>query len=116
MRFPMMASYAICKQEAHSCWGLRVRLLTSPSHLFNRERLLLTSPKALAEVLTTNSYDFVKPSLLREGLAQLLGIGVLLAEGDEHKVRVEGTVADNMLTVIVGTTKVSNACIQFSPH
>jgi hypothetical protein len=55
--------------------------------LFNRERLLLTSPKALAEVLTTNSYDFVKPSLLRDGVGQVLGIGILFAEGDEHKVR-----------------------------
>lgn len=55
--------------------------------MFNRERLLLTSPKALAEVLTTNSYDFVKPSLLRQGVGQVLGIGILFAEGDEHKVR-----------------------------
>ena len=54
-------------------------------HLFNRERLLLTSPKALAEVLTTNSYDFVKPRLLREGAGAILGSGILFAEGDEHK-------------------------------
>lgn len=54
-------------------------------HLFNRERLLLTSPQALSEVLTTKSYDFVKPKLLTQGIGQVLGIGVLLAEGDEHK-------------------------------
>ena len=54
--------------------------------MFNRERVLLTSPKALAEVLTTNSYDFVKPDLLRAGIGQILGIGILFAEGDEHKV------------------------------
>ncbi|KIW10813.1 hypothetical protein PV08_10112 [Exophiala spinifera] len=54
-------------------------------HLFNRERLLLTSPQALSEVLTTKSYDFVKPTLLFTGLAQILGIGILLAEGDDHK-------------------------------
>lgn len=54
-------------------------------HLFNRERLLLTSPKALNEVLTTKSYDFVKPELLRNGIGQVLGVGILLAEGDEHK-------------------------------
>ncbi|KIX03780.1 uncharacterized protein Z518_07333 [Rhinocladiella mackenziei CBS 650.93] len=54
-------------------------------HLFNRERLLITSPKALAEVLTTKSYDFVKPDLLRESLGKVLGNGVLLAEGEEHK-------------------------------
>ncbi|KAL9621780.1 MAG: hypothetical protein Q9160_003752 [Pyrenula sp. 1 TL-2023] len=53
--------------------------------LFNKERLLITSPKLLGEVLTTNSYTFIKPQQLRGGLGRLLGIGVLLAEGDEHK-------------------------------
>jgi cytochrome P450 len=56
-------------------------------HLFNRDRVLVTSPKALAEVLTTKSYDFVKPGFMRNGIAQLLGVGILLAEGDEHKVQ-----------------------------
>jgi cytochrome P450 len=54
-------------------------------HLFNSERVLLTSPKALGEVLTTKSYEFVKPALLRNGIGQVLGIGILLAEGDEHR-------------------------------
>ena len=54
-------------------------------HLWNRERLLVTSPKALAEVLTTKSYDFIKPLLLREGIGRVLGVGVLLAEGEDHK-------------------------------
>ncbi|KFZ16407.1 hypothetical protein V502_05114 [Pseudogymnoascus sp. VKM F-4520 (FW-2644)] len=53
--------------------------------IFNRERLLITSPKALSEVLTTKSYDFVKPYEFSLGISRLLGIGVLLAEGDEHK-------------------------------
>ncbi|KAL8727644.1 MAG: hypothetical protein Q9181_005627 [Wetmoreana brouardii] len=52
---------------------------------FNQERLLITSPKALAEVLTIRNYDFVKPSLILAGLGRLLGIGVFLAEGEEHK-------------------------------
>lgn len=55
-------------------------------NIFNEERLLVTSPKALAEVLVTKNYDFAKPSMLRHGLARLLGVGVLLAEGEEHKV------------------------------
>ncbi|KEF52174.1 uncharacterized protein A1O9_11801 [Exophiala aquamarina CBS 119918] len=54
-------------------------------HLFNRPRILLTSPKALAEVLVTKSYDFIKPELLRAGIGAILGIGILFAEGDEHK-------------------------------
>jgi hypothetical protein len=56
------------------------------SHFFNKDRILVTSPKALSEVLTTKSYEFIKPAQMREGLGQLLGVGVLLAEGDEHRV------------------------------
>lgn len=55
-------------------------------HLFNVDRLLVTSPKALGEVLVAKSYDFVKPTMVRNGLGRILGIGVLLAEGEEHKV------------------------------
>jgi hypothetical protein len=56
-------------------------------HYGNQSRLMLTSPKAIAEVLVQKSYDFVKPSLVRAGIGSILGVGVLLAEGDEHKVR-----------------------------
>lgn len=54
--------------------------------LLNQERLLITSPQALSEVLTLKSYDFIKPQMVRNGLSRILGVGVLLAEGDEHKV------------------------------
>ncbi|KAI6354355.1 hypothetical protein MCOR25_008651 [Pyricularia grisea] len=53
--------------------------------LFNRERLLPTSPKALAEILVTKNYDFAKPEQMRTTIGRILGIGILLAEGDEHK-------------------------------
>ncbi|EOA88135.1 hypothetical protein ACJQWK_01527 [Exserohilum turcicum] len=53
--------------------------------LFNEPRVLVTNPKALAEVLVHRSYDFIKPARLRVGLGRVLGVGVLLAEGDEHK-------------------------------
>lgn len=46
----------------------------------------MTSPQALSEVLVTKSYDFIKPQQLRNGLGRVLGIGILVAEGDEHKV------------------------------
>ena len=52
-----------------------------------QERLLITNPKALGEVLVTKNYDFIKPKQLRNGLGRLLGIGILLAEGEEHKVQ-----------------------------
>jgi hypothetical protein len=54
--------------------------------IFNEPRVLITSPKALGEVLVQRSYEFVKPERVRIGIGKLLGIGVLLAEGDEHKV------------------------------
>jgi hypothetical protein len=54
--------------------------------MFNEPRVLITSPKALGEVLVQRSYEFVKPGRVRIGIGKLLGIGVLLAEGDEHKV------------------------------
>ncbi|KAL9580427.1 MAG: hypothetical protein Q9212_004500 [Teloschistes hypoglaucus] len=56
-------------------------------HIFNDEWLLITGTKALAEVLTTNNYDFVKPSIFAGGLGKLLGVGVFLAEGNEHKLQ-----------------------------
>jgi hypothetical protein len=31
------------------------------------------------------NYEFIKPGHFREGLARILGVGILLAEGDEHK-------------------------------
>ena len=54
--------------------------------LFNESRVMVTTPKALSEVLVQRSYEFVKPERTRKFLARLLGVGVLVAEGDEHKV------------------------------
>ncbi|KAJ5773152.1 hypothetical protein N7457_008048 [Penicillium paradoxum] len=51
----------------------------------NLERVFLTSPKALGEILVTKVYDFEKPELIRQSLRRITGDGVLLAEGDEHK-------------------------------
>ncbi|KAL9098999.1 MAG: hypothetical protein Q9163_005435 [Psora crenata] len=51
----------------------------------NEERLLLTSPQALAEVLTLQSYDFIKTPQLSSGLGRILGRGLVLVEGEEHK-------------------------------
>ena len=56
------------------------------NYYFNAERIFITKPKALAEVLVTKSYDFQKPNEARQVLGRLLGVGVLLAEGEEHKV------------------------------
>jgi hypothetical protein len=52
----------------------------------NQERLLVTSPKALSEILVSNAGDFVKPESLRQRLSYVTGNGLLLAEGEEHRV------------------------------
>jgi len=53
--------------------------------LFNLERVLVTGPKALSEVLVTKNYHFQKPHAMRYSLGRVLGVGLLLAEGEEHK-------------------------------
>lgn len=53
--------------------------------MWGTPRLLPTNPKTLGEVLVQKNYDFVKPPRFRESLGRLLGVGILLAEGDEHK-------------------------------
>lgn len=55
---------------------------------FNRERVLVTSPRVLAELLVTKNSDFAKPPVVRSILEPLLGDSLLLAEGEEHKVRI----------------------------
>jgi hypothetical protein len=60
--------------------------LITYSHLLNAERVMPSSPKALAEVLVHKNYEFIKPSQFRHGIGRLLGIGILFAEGEEHKV------------------------------
>lgn len=52
---------------------------------FHSDRLILTSPTALADVLVHRSYDFEKPPWARAFLRKFLGDGLLMTEGDEHK-------------------------------
>lgn len=52
----------------------------------NVERVMVIGPKALSEVLVSKVYDFPKSESLRIKLLRFTGNGLLLAEGDEHKV------------------------------
>ncbi|KAH7205981.1 cytochrome P450 [Fusarium oxysporum] len=67
---------------------------TVPNHgflrylgFFNAERIVLTSPEALHEVLVIQNYSFPKPASLRETAGRFLGIGLILSEGDAHKLQ-----------------------------
>ncbi|KXL48014.1 MAG: hypothetical protein FE78DRAFT_29505 [Acidomyces sp. 'richmondensis'] len=77
--------------KAPSGWPMRDWIESIPNDglirysVWFQERLLITNPKTLAEVLVTKNYDFVKPYHFRTSLGRILGIGILLAEGDEHK-------------------------------
>jgi cytochrome P450 len=90
----------------HWFWGQTKRILAEPSgvpmqdwvrnvpntglirySVWFQQRLLVTSPAALADVLVTKNYDFVKPWHIRTGLGRILGRGILVAEGEEHKVQ-----------------------------
>ncbi|KAF2225315.1 putative P450 monooxygenase [Elsinoe ampelina] len=47
--------------------------------------LLATGPKALQEILATNTYDWEKPSRVRNFLRHVLGDGLIIVEGEQHK-------------------------------
>ncbi|KAG0366608.1 cytochrome P450 [Gamsiella multidivaricata] len=53
--------------------------------LFNNQRILLADPKAIQHVFGTHSYKYPKPNRVVRILGQIIGRGVLLAEGDAHK-------------------------------
>ncbi|KAJ5664046.1 hypothetical protein N7507_004777 [Penicillium longicatenatum] len=52
---------------------------------FNKEEVLVVDPKGLSEVLVQKNYEFAKPYRLRKGLGRILGVGLIIAEGEEHK-------------------------------
>lgn len=53
--------------------------------LYNRERLLIVSPEAAKDLLTTHVYNFIKPDLQRALVNNISGHGLLILEGAEHK-------------------------------
>lgn len=50
-----------------------------------RSYLLATNHKALLDVMSTNTYDFEKPTRFRNFLARIIGFGLILSEGAAHK-------------------------------
>ena len=54
--------------------------------LLGRERVILTTSQALSEVLTQKTYEFIKPPSFTGPLGRMIGVGLVLAEGDEHRV------------------------------
>jgi hypothetical protein len=54
--------------------------------MFNQERLLLTNEKSIREAIGRKSYDWEKSSPFRIALSPILGNGLVLSAGHEHKV------------------------------
>ncbi|KAF2848751.1 cytochrome P450 [Plenodomus tracheiphilus IPT5] len=53
--------------------------------LFHSNRMILSGPATIADVLVNKSYDFEKPAWARDFLRRFLGDGLLMTEGDEHR-------------------------------
>jgi hypothetical protein len=51
---------------------------------FHNDRLMVTNPAALADVLVHKAYDMEKPPWSRAFLRKFLGDGLLMTEGDEY--------------------------------
>ncbi|KAJ2998466.1 hypothetical protein NUW58_g301 [Xylaria curta] len=63
-----------------------IRDMDDPN-VINAEHIIVASPDALAEVLTTKSYQFKKPGPVVAALKPIAGNGILLSEGDQHKLQ-----------------------------
>jgi hypothetical protein len=50
------------------------------------ECVIVVSPEAIADLLVSKSYDFVRPQIAGIQLGTVTGEGLLMAEGDIHKV------------------------------
>lgn len=51
----------------------------------NDEYVFINSAAGIAEVLVHKTYEFEKPRFIRDTLVSVLGHGLVLAEGDQHK-------------------------------
>jgi hypothetical protein len=52
--------------------------------VFHKDKLIVSTPAALADVLVHKSYDMEKPPWARAFLRKFLGDGLLMTEGDEY--------------------------------
>jgi cytochrome P450 len=51
----------------------------------NAEALLVNSPQGFKDVLQTHCYSFVKPLVMQRVVGEIVGKGLLFAEGEDHK-------------------------------
>jgi cytochrome P450 len=51
----------------------------------NSEAILVTGLDVFREILSSNSYSFIKPAVYEKLIRPIVGKGLVFAEGDEHK-------------------------------
>ena len=68
------------------------------SGMFGAERVVVTSLEGLREVLQEKSYKFHKSQIAKRIVGPLLGDGILIAEGDVHKVSSRATCEADILS------------------
>lgn len=54
---------------------------------FNKEIVILTDPQAIMSTFQSDSYSYNKGANTKKIMSQILGEGLVNAEGKEHKVR-----------------------------
>lgn len=69
--------------------------------LANKEILLINTVEAHRQILQTKCYDFVKPKFLTRLLGEIVGTGLLFAEGHEHKKQRKMILSTNILILII---------------
>lgn len=53
--------------------------------ILNAQKVLVTDPNAVNDILTMRSYSFIKPPAISKIIRSLLGNGLVVVEGDAHK-------------------------------
>ncbi|KAI0075643.1 cytochrome P450 [Panus rudis PR-1116 ss-1] len=80
MKGIMASENSVLHEEWIEKYGRNITYTT----FFSMNRLLTVDTRALNHILT-HSFDFQKPTETRELLTRLLGLGVLVAEGEQHR-------------------------------
>ncbi|KAI0920483.1 hypothetical protein AcW1_002208 [Taiwanofungus camphoratus] len=68
----------------HQAWAEKYGITFKYKAFFNYDRLCTMDPRALNHIFS-HSFVYQKPELARTNLAQVLGKGLLVVEGDQHR-------------------------------
>ena len=73
--------YGLMERRWHRAHGGIVRYFFP----FGSERLTIADDAAIQQIIVTDVYKWTKPPTIQSWMASILGRGVLLVDGDEHK-------------------------------